>query len=103
MGLGGRGEAYGGVLQSDDLWLADELLQVRPVLEAALTVQGEHLEDGDDVTGQIVLRGHPDPPLSSPETGLQGVRVNKVHGTDFLAAAVQDGLPANIKIIMCLL
>ena len=54
-GLGGRGEAYGRVLQSDDLWLPDELLQVRAVLEAALAVQGEHLEDGDDVTGEIVL------------------------------------------------
>ena len=53
--LGRGGEANGRVLQSDDLGLLDELLQVGPVLESVLAVQGEDLEDGHHVPGQIVL------------------------------------------------
>ena len=76
------------------LGLLDELLQVGAVLESVLAV----LQDGHHVPGQIVLGGHPDPPLSSPQTGLQGVSVYEIHGADFLAAAVQDGFPVNIKV-----
>ena len=64
------------------------------MLESVLAV----LQDGHHVPGQIVLGGHPDPPLSSPQTGLQGVSVYEIHGADFLAAAVQDGFPVNIKV-----
>ena len=96
-GLGGSGESDGRVLQSDDLRLLDELLQVRSVLEPAVAVQGEHLEDGHHVTGEVVLGGHPDPPLASPQAGLQRVGVDEVHGPDLLAATVQDGLPVKLS------
>ena len=48
--LGRGGEPDGGVLQSDDVRLLDELLQVLAVHQLTLAGQGEHLEDGHHVT-----------------------------------------------------
>ena len=101
-GLGGAGEPDGGVLQRDDVRLLDEPLEVLPVLKLPGTVDGEDLEYRDDVTGEVVLGGHPHPPLAPLQAGLQGMGVDEVHGPDVLVPAVEDGLATEDRVVAVL-
>ena len=101
-GLGGAGEPDGGVLQRDDVRLLDIPLEVLPVLKLPGTVDGEDLEYRDDITGEVVLGGHPHPPLAPLQAGLQGMGVDEVHGPDVLVPAVEDGLATEDGVVAVL-